>query len=358
MGKSSDVVSYPSPTKMDAENKSFNSKSILSNNHVTDVWATTEDSGLYSFQKGLSQIQENSIAIPEVNLENVLKGVVAIITGKNKSNAQSRAQSSNSNLSFLESSKNGDSFLHSSVYAPSAPSLHVAEALKLSHYKEILLSEPPEWLPDSSSSACMQCNLPFKAFTRSRHHCRFCGGIFCWACSKGRCLMPVKFRQREPQRVCDSCYDRLEPLQDVLIKSMSNAMQVAKHDVTDWTCSRGWLNLPIGLSMEHEIYKAINTLRSYCQVHFFYRHSHAVCMKYVHIVKLLIMVLGSREQWKVEKVGESFPTDIPDRENYLDHIMINIPWSLSMGTHVSLLLIRSSPEEQYFQLCVCEQTQN
>ncbi|KAK7251238.1 hypothetical protein RIF29_34262 [Crotalaria pallida] len=67
-------------------------------------------------------------------------------------------------------------------------------------------------------------------------------------------------------RVCDSCYDRLDPLQAVLINTISNAVQVAKHDVTDWTCARGWINLPIGLSMEHEIYKASNTLRNYCQV--------------------------------------------------------------------------------------------
>uniref|UniRef100_A0A7N2MXC1 Ysc84 actin-binding domain-containing protein n=1 Tax=Quercus lobata TaxID=97700 RepID=A0A7N2MXC1_QUELO len=48
--------------------------------------------------------------------------------------------------------------------------------------------------------------------------------------------------------------------------SANNAVQVAKHDVIDWTCTRGWLNLPLGLSTEHEIYKASNTLRSYCQV--------------------------------------------------------------------------------------------
>ncbi|KAB8106368.1 hypothetical protein EE612_040685, partial [Oryza sativa] len=29
----------------------------------------------------------------------------------------------------------------------------------------------------------------------------------------------------------------------------SNAMQPAKHDVMDWTSTRSWLNLPVGLSM-------------------------------------------------------------------------------------------------------------
>ena len=82
------------------------------------------------------------------------------------------------------------------------------------------------------------------------------GGV-CYLLSSGRGI---------PRGLCDACYDRLDPLQGVLINSISNAMQVAKHDVIDWTCTRGWLNLPLGLSMEHEIYKASNTLRSYCQV--------------------------------------------------------------------------------------------
>ncbi|XP_027329788.1 SH3 domain-containing protein PJ696.02 isoform X2 [Abrus precatorius] len=50
------------------------------------------------------------------------------------------------------------------------------------------------------------------------------------------------------------------------IVSSNKPPEVAKHDVMDWTCARGWINLPIGLSMEHEIYKASNTLRNYCQV--------------------------------------------------------------------------------------------
>lgn len=43
-------------------------------------------------------------------------------------------------------------------------------------------------------------------------------------------------------------------------------LQVATHDVTDSTCMRGWLNSPVGLSMEQEIYKATNTVRAYYKV--------------------------------------------------------------------------------------------
>ncbi|KAJ0987467.1 hypothetical protein J5N97_005823 [Dioscorea zingiberensis] len=213
----------------------------------------------YSYAKSRPQ--------PEVNLKNVLRGIMTILTGRNKASGDTQSQLNTiSDISFLEPGTNEDNFLHPSVYIPSAPPLLEAEAINYTAYKEILEADPPEWMPDSSSTVCMQCSSPFTALTRGRHHCRFCGGVFCRACTKGRCLMPIKFRQRDPQRVCDACYDRLDPLQGILINSISNAMQSAKHDVMDWTCTRGWLNLPVGLSMEHEIYKASNTLKSYSQV--------------------------------------------------------------------------------------------
>ncbi|KAL2503331.1 RING/FYVE/PHD-type zinc finger family protein [Forsythia ovata] len=204
----------------------------------------------------------------EVNLRNVLSGIFAILSGRSKdpTGVNSLPQLPGSNVSFLGSAKNGETFLHTSVYIPSAPPLLEPNSFNYDAYKEVLEAEPPEWLPDSSTTVCMQCNAPFTALTRGRHHCRFCGGIFCRMCSKGRCLLPVKFRERNPQRVCDACYDRLDPLQSVLVNTISNASQMAKHDVMDWTCSRGWLNLPVSFSMEQEIYKSANTLRSYCQV--------------------------------------------------------------------------------------------
>ncbi|CAN6451308.1 unnamed protein product [Victoria cruziana] len=204
---------------------------------------------------------------PEVNLKNVLSGIFSILAGRNKDhNYADGRQSGHTSTSFLGSEKNGDSFLHASVYMPSAPPLTLdLEGNGFLAYREILQAEPPEWLADSSAAACMQCNAPFTPLTRGRHHCRFCGAIFCRTCTKGRCLLPAKFREKNPQRVCDSCYERLDPIQGVLINTISNAVQTAKHDVMDWTCMRGWLNMPVGLSMEQEIYKATNALRSYWQ---------------------------------------------------------------------------------------------
>eukprot|EP00246_Nothoceros_aenigmaticus_P010216 TRINITY_DN26596_c0_g1_i1.p1 TRINITY_DN26596_c0_g1~~TRINITY_DN26596_c0_g1_i1.p1 ORF type:complete len:480 (-),score=58.90 TRINITY_DN26596_c0_g1_i1:245-1534(-) len=151
-------------------------------------------------------------------------------------------------------------------HRPSAPPMFSSSDADVKAIMEVLEAEPPLWLPDSSAQGCMQCGSSFRPLTCGRHHCRFCGGIFCRSCSAGRCLLPVKFRERNPQRVCDACFHRLEPVQRNLADRVSNASQSATFDVTDMTCMRGWLNSPYGFSMEQEIYKATNTVRSYCKI--------------------------------------------------------------------------------------------
>ncbi|XP_031257186.1 uncharacterized protein LOC116115163 [Pistacia vera] len=132
--------------------------------------------------------------------------------------------------------------------------------------RELLEAEPPKWLPDSAAAACMLCNVRFHPIMCSRHHCRFCGGIFCNECSKGRSLLPVKFRNGNPQRVCDVCCVRLESVQSHLMDKVSRAAQLPTHDLTDLSTLRSWLNFPWGQSMEYEIYKAANTIRGYDKV--------------------------------------------------------------------------------------------
>ncbi|KAJ8545392.1 hypothetical protein K7X08_017975 [Anisodus acutangulus] len=129
--------------------------------------------------------------------------------------------------------------------------------------QEILEADPPKWLPDSASSTCMLCNVRFHPIMCSRHHCRFCGGIFCNECTKGRSLLPEKFRTGEPQRVCDVCCVRLESLQPYLMDQVSRAAQLPTHDLTDLSTLRSWVNFPWAQSMEYEIYKATNTIRGY-----------------------------------------------------------------------------------------------
>ncbi|KAH9314352.1 hypothetical protein KI387_022979 [Taxus chinensis] len=132
--------------------------------------------------------------------------------------------------------------------------------------KDILEAEPAKWLADSAASACMLCNSQFHPIMRSRHHCRFCGLIYCGICSRGKRLLPVKFRTNDPQRVCDVCWVRLESVQGLLEKQVSHAAQEAIHDVTDLSTLRSWVNIPWGQSMENEIYKATNALRDFVKI--------------------------------------------------------------------------------------------
>ncbi|KAL6574128.1 hypothetical protein OROHE_001670 [Orobanche hederae] len=135
-----------------------------------------------------------------------------------------------------------------------------------SNTREILESEPPKWLSDSSASCCMLCSVRFHPIMCSRHHCRFCGGIFCSECTKGRSLLPEKFRTGDPQRVCDVCCVRLEFVQSYLMDQVSRAAQLPTHDLTDLSTLRSWVNFPWVQSMEYEIYKATNTIRGYAKV--------------------------------------------------------------------------------------------
>nr|GEZ49688.1 Ysc84 actin-binding domain-containing protein [Tanacetum cinerariifolium] len=132
--------------------------------------------------------------------------------------------------------------------------------------QELLETEPPKWLPDSSAASCMLCNVRFHPIMCTRHHCRFCGGIFCSECSKGRSLLPAKFRASDTERVCDVCFVRLEAVQPYLRDHVSRASQLPTHDLTDLSTLRSWLNFPWGQSMEHEIYKATNIIQGYSKV--------------------------------------------------------------------------------------------
>ncbi|KAI8001030.1 SH3 domain-containing protein PJ696.02 [Camellia lanceoleosa] len=109
----------------------------------------------------------------------------------------------------------------------------------ISNTTKILEAEPPKWLPDSAASACMLCNIRFHPIICTRHHCRFCGGIFCGECTRGRSLLPSKFHLGI-LAVCDVCCVRLQSVQSYLMDQVSHA-------------ARPW----------NTIYKATNTIRGY-----------------------------------------------------------------------------------------------
>lgn len=149
---------------------------------------------------------------------------------------------------------------------PTAPPVHVSLSTVLQGGGDLLSLEPPTWLPDSHAQECGNCQQTFRALRRSRHHCRLCGGIFCASCSSKALLLPPKFQQQQPQRLCDPCADLLEPLQPFLAGTIAQAVRPAIHDVTDGSVMRSWLNSPLSSGLESDIYKATNILNSFAQV--------------------------------------------------------------------------------------------
>lgn len=169
------------------------------------------------------------------------------------------------------------------------------------------LSSP--WEYDSRQSQCTCCGSEFNPINR-RHHCRFCGKIFCHKCSDQRALVPpssivlspgdgkkaaprnepaVSFSPdpdpdrmltyldeqqqllygkgleerfqlaREPLRVCVSCHNQLQPLQAELRNANSNAMRFNHIDPND---PKRLLNSPLAFTLGHEVRKAAYTLNN------------------------------------------------------------------------------------------------
>eukprot|EP00658_Telonema_sp_P-2_P067896 TRINITY_DN5683_c0_g1_i4.p1 TRINITY_DN5683_c0_g1~~TRINITY_DN5683_c0_g1_i4.p1 ORF type:complete len:325 (-),score=61.60 TRINITY_DN5683_c0_g1_i4:282-1256(-) len=62
------------------------------------------------------------------------------------------------------------------------------------------------WKDDSAVTQCALCVADFRTSNR-RHHCRFCGDIFCGACSSREMHHPKTDRN---ERACDVCFNRNE----------------------------------------------------------------------------------------------------------------------------------------------------
>jgi hypothetical protein len=62
--------------------------------------------------------------------------------------------------------------------------------------------ETPSWVPDHQMSNCFKCDALFNLVNR-RHHCRFCGQIFCGECSTSRGRVASS---PQMSRFCDECF--------------------------------------------------------------------------------------------------------------------------------------------------------
>ena len=65
------------------------------------------------------------------------------------------------------------------------------------------LSKRPPWVPDHLAPQCTDCQGQFHFFYR-RHHCRMCGRVFCWRCSRPRIKIP-EMKYDSKVRVCYHC---------------------------------------------------------------------------------------------------------------------------------------------------------
>ncbi|KAG2435848.1 hypothetical protein HXX76_007043 [Chlamydomonas incerta] len=137
----------------------------------------------------------------------------------------------------------------------------------------VLSLEPPLWLPDSHAAECLSCHLPFRPFTRLRHHCRLCGKIFCSACCHKRALLPPKYGVRTPQRVCELCWTVLAPHQQLLAGTMAAAAQSPVQDSPDAISLRAWLNSPWTANLGEDIFKGANLLTTFVKA--IHRHPEA-----------------------------------------------------------------------------------
>ena len=84
---------------------------------------------------------------------------------------------------------------------------------------------PPAWIDDRASQRCTgrSCHVVFDGLVERRHHCRFCGNLFCHRCSARKAMLPPQWAIKEPQRTCDTCYSILAPEQEGWIKGNANA---------------------------------------------------------------------------------------------------------------------------------------
>mmetsp|Transcript_5589 Transcript_5589/g.16456 ORF Transcript_5589/g.16456 Transcript_5589/m.16456 type:complete len:437 (-) Transcript_5589:56-1366(-) len=125
---------------------------------------------------------------------------------------------------------------------------------------------PPAWVPDASCTGCQapRCGTQFETFQR-RHHCRYCGGVFCDKCSSQSLLLPPQweglcgFATRDPQRVCDACALVLQPKQREWIDRNCNANR--SNRLEDDATTR-YLNSPLRFTLGGEVRKAGYALRN------------------------------------------------------------------------------------------------
>ncbi|KAK7003796.1 RUN and FYVE domain-containing protein 2 [Biomphalaria glabrata] len=84
---------------------------------------------------------------------------------------------------------------------------HLRESkLKVEDLREATaMQREAHWASDDTVTNCKQCTKEF-SLARRKHHCRYCGDIFCSECSDNKMPLPSSSK---PVRVCDNCNTQL-----------------------------------------------------------------------------------------------------------------------------------------------------
>ncbi|RNF19767.1 putative zinc finger protein [Trypanosoma conorhini] len=97
------------------------------------------------------------------------------------------------------------------------------------------LSVLGEWKSDSAVHECEICRAKFN-FGRRRHHCRYCGGIFCDSCSSSFVILQ-KLHKTRARRVCRTCLSLLSTAQPNASRSCDEAQTQQLHSADANACS-------------------------------------------------------------------------------------------------------------------------
>lgn len=84
---------------------------------------------------------------------------------------------------------------------------------------QLILETNTVWAKDDSVEQCHHCSKTFTIMSR-RHHCRYCGKIFCYNCSNFKIILPgetttVPILKSNRKRVCSKCYFNITEYQNL-----------------------------------------------------------------------------------------------------------------------------------------------
>nr|CCA20186.1 conserved hypothetical protein [Albugo laibachii Nc14] len=125
------------------------------------------------------------------------------------------------------------------------------------------------WIPDGEAISCHRCQQLFD-WTYRKHHCRRCGHVFCGSCTKQSLIRKehilsnpekqyLSINPHNPQRVCYQCYHFMQPEQDALRKTTSNA---SRENLLPEGGNRALFNSPFSFTMRDEIRKASYSIQA------------------------------------------------------------------------------------------------